>query len=91
MCTSGKGKLQIRKSPRSGEKEKRMSGRGRGSSLATEISRTMTSQPAPPSSTYNRMLHLAAAEAICQGVAGIKCLTGILIASNQVCPQELGL
>lgn len=82
MCMSGKGKLQIRSSPRSGEKEKRVSGRGRGSSLATEISRMMTNQPAPPSSTYNRMLHLTAAEAVCQGVAGIKCLTSILIASN---------
>lgn len=88
MCTSGKGKLQIRRSPRSGEKEKRVSGRGRGSSLATEISRTMTNQPAPPSATYNRTPRLAAARAARQGLAALRCLTGILIASDRAWPLE---
>lgn len=59
LCVPGKGKLQIRESPRSGWKENKASRRGRESSLGLEFSRMMTSPSAPPSFTDKRMLPLA--------------------------------
>ena len=67
LCVPWKGKLQIRKSPRSGGKENKASRRGRESSLGLEFSRMMTSHSAPPSFTDKRMLPLAQDLAVCHG------------------------
>lgn len=56
LCVPGKGKLQIKKSPRSGGKENKANRRGRESSLGSEFSRRMTKHSAPPSFTDNRMV-----------------------------------